>query len=202
MIRQWILSLFSILFLGCSGNNASHLPSILELPGASIGTGVENVIYKSKRKKVSTYVASHIEALRSGDEATLTKAMAISKVPQKNHPFITKELNNAKSITLNPLLMISEMVTSRYASLYSIKQVDKKINGFTYEEVYTIIQTYVQRHPKSLYEAIKSRSSLDALMDQLHMNDVSKRADFSSYLHKNYHKFYVEPIVLLLMVHS
>lgn len=61
-----LLRLCPVIFLlsACS-NNASHLPSPLELPGALIGSVVENATYGARRQRVKQYVIANYPALRA-----------------------------------------------------------------------------------------------------------------------------------------
>jgi hypothetical protein len=53
------------LLLSACSNNASHLPSPFELPGALIGTVVENATYGARRQRVKQYVIANYPALRA-----------------------------------------------------------------------------------------------------------------------------------------
>lgn len=68
---------------GCS-NSPSHLPSPLELPGAVVGTLVENATYGARRKRVKAYVVANYVTLREqakvGQGAVLERALDLAGV--------------------------------------------------------------------------------------------------------------------------
>lgn len=78
------IPLFLVLGLfGCS-NEPSHLPSPLELPGAVVGTLVENATYGARRKRVKAYVSENYAVLREqakmGQGAVLERALSLAGV--------------------------------------------------------------------------------------------------------------------------
>lgn len=68
---------------GCS-NEPSHLPSPLELPGAVVGTLVENATYGARRNRVKAYVSANYAALREqakvGQGPVLERALDLAGV--------------------------------------------------------------------------------------------------------------------------
>ncbi len=61
-----ILLILSLFLLGCSSKDASHLPSLFELPGAIIGTTIENAAYNTKRQRVQQYEPLYIDPVVVG----------------------------------------------------------------------------------------------------------------------------------------
>lgn len=80
---------------GCT-NEPSHLPSPLELPGAVVGTLVENVTYGARRKRVKAYVIANYVALREqakvGQGAVLERALDLAGVAGDKRVKVKREL--------------------------------------------------------------------------------------------------------------
>ena len=80
---------------GCS-NGPSHLPSPLELPGAVVGTLVENATYGARRGRVKTYVQANYAVLREqakvAQGTVLEQAMDIAGVAGAKRAKVKQEL--------------------------------------------------------------------------------------------------------------
>lgn len=73
-----------IILLSACSNRASHLPSPIELPGALIGSVVENITYNARRKQVKQYVLANYPVLRTeaatGQGSYLESAMNLAGI--------------------------------------------------------------------------------------------------------------------------
>ena len=93
----------------CSNRNASHLPSIFQLPGAVIGSVFENTRYKAKRKKVRAFVKDNYEALRTDSESgggeVLERAFYVAGIEGAKRIQATKAMveNSAKPFVIASL---------------------------------------------------------------------------------------------------
>ncbi len=192
----------------CASNGASHLPSPLELPGAIIGSVIENTSYNAKRRKVESYVAMHYLAIRQdalqGGGKSLEGALNVARVKGQKRAHTTNELVNSHSLHFRNGDKVRSVLINHFAALYLAKQEDKKINGFSYTEAKLVISEFANQHFEPLRLSIKNNQgdALDQLASKLNMTDVKKRTQFIKQAQSNYKAIYLEPVVVLLMVHS
>ncbi len=57
---KYLLSLFSLGLISCT-SGPSHIPPLHQIPGAAIGSAIENTRYKSRRNKVKASIAPHLD---------------------------------------------------------------------------------------------------------------------------------------------
>ncbi len=96
--RIGLILLAAALGSGCAGQSASHLPHPLALPGAAIGTAIENGIYGARRRQVSDWVQTHhaklIAQIRAGGGGHLQHAMDLARVPQQDRQALIHRLTS------------------------------------------------------------------------------------------------------------
>jgi len=102
------------LVLGCG---PSHLPHPLALPGAAIGTAVENATYGARRGKVKAHVTEQFDPLlveiAKGGGPMLSKAYNLARVPASKREALTALLKDDPRLRTDPeALTVSLMVHS------------------------------------------------------------------------------------------
>ncbi len=204
-------SLYLLVFLlsGCS-HKASHLPSILELPGAVVGSAIDNTIYNNKRKKVEDYVAEHYLALRKDVAQQSGTALegALNHAGLKGEPRRQAKqdlINNQALYFYNSESVVDNLIypfTALYTATSSEK--DKRINGFTHLAARETIHRFAAQHFEALRQAIAQGggATLDALSSELHIQTATQRQAFYAKAQSRYAAIYLDPIVVVLMVHS
>ena len=192
----------------CASNGASHLPSPLELPGAIIGSVIENTSYNAKRRKVESYVVKHYLAIRQdalqGGGKSLEGALNVARIKAHKRAQATNELVNNHLLYFHNGDKVRSVLINHFAALYLAKQEDKKINGFSYTEAKLVISEFANQNFEPLRLSIKNNQgdALDRLASKLNMTGVKKRTEFIKKAQSNYKAIYLEPVVVLLMVHS
>lgn len=208
--QRWILVILmlSIPLAGCSGKNASHLPSVFELPGAAIGAVFENTRYKARRKKVSAFVKDNYVRLRkdadNGAGEVLEQAFSVAKVRADKRSQALDIMTNKDGMTFRNSVVVANRVTRLYSQLYPVKRADKKINGFTYPEINSLVLAFSQEDFEALRLSIKQGSGarLDALATMLKIQSSQERRQFNLKAQALYEAIYLEPVVVALMVSS
>ena len=201
---------FFILLLTACSHEASHLPSILELPGAVIGSAIDNTVYNNKRKKVESYVAEHYLALRKdvAQQSGETLEGALNRAGLKGEPRLQAKqdlINNQALYFYNPEPVVDNLIYP-FAALYTAtsSEKDKRINGFTLLEARETIHRFAKQHFEALRQAIAqgSGTALGALSSELHIQTSTQRQAFYAKAQSRYTAIYLDPIVVVLMVHS
>jgi len=208
------ISLFSfpIIILSisaCSGNSASHLPSPLELPGAIIGSVVENATYGAKRRRVESYVDKNYLAIRDdvrqGGGKILDGAINVAGIKGAKRDRAKNDLISNQARYFHHTEHVAENLMHIFASLYvSKKKADKRINGFTYVEAHNVIKAYANQNFEALRVAIQQGQGigLDELVSHLNIRDVQKRTVFKQRAKPLYKTIYLELVTTVLMVNS
>lgn len=103
--RALLAALLLAACAGGSGDDASHLPNPLSLPGQALGNAIGNGIYNARRGKVEAFVkANHpalIEEIRAGGGPLLTKAMVLAGVRPEMRPTLALRLKADIGLYLN-----------------------------------------------------------------------------------------------------
>ena len=103
--RALLAALLLAACAGGSGDDASHLPNPLSLPGQALGNAIGNGIYNARRGKVEAFVkANHpalIEEIRAGGGPLLTHAMALAGVRPEMRPTLALRLKADIGLYLN-----------------------------------------------------------------------------------------------------
>ncbi len=100
------LPLFALLlFPACaSANDGSHLPRPWEIPGAVIGGGIENSLYKARRGRVKAHVAANFDAImaemQAGYGPALERGFGLAKVKAEKRPQLIREVLSHPEIYL------------------------------------------------------------------------------------------------------
>lgn len=56
-----ISALMTVLGLSACSSGPSHIPPLHQIPGAAVGTAIENTRYKARRNKVKAAIQPHID---------------------------------------------------------------------------------------------------------------------------------------------
>ncbi len=201
-----ILLILSLFLLGCSSKDASHLPSLFELPGAIIGTTIENARYNAKRERVQQYVTVHYDLLRQevaqGQGKHLNEVMYLAGVSGVDQPKAVKEIKKDYSTMFHNSLLVSESIASAFGRLYMPKKKTKKMNGFSYTEVRKIIDRYLKKDFETFRLSLKNHSTAETnkLADLLHIRDPGKRKKFLQAFTQQYEPLYIDPVVVGIMI--
>lgn len=209
MKRLLITIIFSGVLLSACSKEASHLPSIFDLPGAA-GSVIENAAYHSKRKKVSHYVSKHYLALRSdvskGGGQSLEGVFDVANIKHSKRASAIEMLRKGQKETFYNAMLVSDVLINPFAALYvhQSSPKDKRINGFTYLEARMIIQNFADSNFEGLRQSIKQGQgkSLDQLLLKLNIKDAQKQASFRKKAYALYHTIYLEPVTVAIMVNS
>jgi len=201
-------SLSILLLSACAGNGASHLPSPIEFPGAVIGTVIENTTYNARRRKVEAYVVENYLAMRQeakqGGGATIEGALNVAGIRGAKRDRARKILSSQYQHNFRNANQVADVLLRQIISIYGLERVDKPINGYTSLEVRQLITEYAQQNFEALRIAIQNGRghALQPLLSKLRINDSQKRAQFVQRAKASYKAIYIEPVVVLLMVHS
>jgi hypothetical protein len=203
------------LITGCSTGGASHLPNIFQLPGAIIGSGVENSAYNAHRRKVESYVVQHYENIRSdaqkGGGQYIENAMDIAGIKAANRERTRRGFIDDYPIIFRNTELVTENLINQFTKLYLVNRQDKRIHGLRYDEALNIIQRFTGRNFEALRQDIgrsqtvrnHARNHADALADlatQLQMTDPVKRRIFIKNARLSYRDIYLNPVVVALMI--
>lgn len=200
-----IILLLAFLLTACS-NNASHLPNVFQLPGAVIGSAVDNAVYNSRHKKVATFVNKHYLEIRedvvNGGGATLTQAMQEAEIPASKHAQVRQQLIADQAQYFNPYEEAANQLMHRFAALYPVSKENKTINGFSYPRARNLISEYANKKPEILRQAIQAGhgAAWNELSTLLNINAPTKRQQFSASAQSSYALIYIEPLVVFFMV--
>ena len=206
--KFYYVLIFPILISGCS-NDASHLPSPFELPGAILSSAIENATYNTKRKNVEAYVGKHYLAIRDdayqGGGKTLEGAFDAAGLRGSNRAKARKDFINRTDDTFKNSLLVEEALIQVFSALYvnESSAKDKQINGFDYIEARAVINKFSAQNFEALRSAIKrgDGTALDQLTSALRIQN-EKRTAFKQKAHGLYKRIYLEPVVIALMILS
>ena len=99
------LAILPVALAGCDPTQPSHIPNPIQLPGAVIGTGIENTFYNARRKRVSGFVMANyaglVTEIKAGQTPLAHIAMDIARVPAPSWPVLFDELRSNPDIYLS-----------------------------------------------------------------------------------------------------
>lgn len=201
--------IFTLLLSACS-NSASHLPTPLELPGAIIGSTIENARYGSKRKRVAAYVAQHYLQMRQdvkeGGQKALNGAFDVAGISQKKRARAHQIMRVSQKQVFYNGGLVSDNLMRVFTSLYGyeITATDRRINGINEFKAQTLITHYANANFEKLRIAIKNGKglTLDRLVTQLNIKDSRKRKAFKKKAKALYNKIYLESVVVAIMINT
>ena len=202
------LVILVLLLGGCGSKNASHLPSIFELPGAIIGSAMENTRYNAKRKKIERYVSSHYEALKeeiyAGKGEHLQEVLTLANIKKAKQLEVQQILKKEYATLFQRTQHITETTMQAFGGLYLPEEKTKKMNGFTYTEASNMIDRYIKAHYEEYKNAIQENQAThtSVLADMLHINPSAKRDLFLQSFKNKYFEFYEDVVVVSIMIYS
>ena len=209
-MKQFIvpLSLSGVLLTGCS-QNASHLPSILDIPSA-IGSVFENTSYNAKRKKVANYVMKHYLGLRldakQGGGSTLEGALDVAGIKNAKRKDAKQVFVSDQKQIFNNTMLVTDSLVQVFAALYvnESSAKNKKINGFSYIDARKQIIQYAKNNFESLRIAIKQGEgiALGGLMKKLNITDPIKQVLFKKKAKELYYRIYLDIVVTSIMINT
>ncbi len=203
-----LIFVLALVLNACASDSASHLPSPLELPGAILGTVIENTSYNAKRKKVDAYVTQNYLTIRQdvmqGGGKVLEGALSVAGIKSNKRDEARNDLITNKSNYFQNTELVTDALINRFTSLYPVRKQDKKINGFSYTEALLVIKNYTDQNFEALRIAIQKGegSALEELASQLNIDDTNKRAQFKQQTKLLYKTIYLEPVIVVLMVNA
>ena len=200
-----LLLLLSFFILGCSSKDASHLPSLLELPGAVISRTIENTVYTHKRNKVKQYIVNHYDVLKreikKGEGSHIEALLAKADIDKEKYSKTKKELQTDYNTMFRNMILSSEAVMNAFGALYLSKEKTKTMNGFTYTQASNIIKRHLKHHFEAFRLSLKHKKSdgLQGLASKLHIKEKER---FYKLLYERYDDLIIEPVVVAIMVRS
>ena len=198
-----------VLFLtACSTREASHLPSLLELPGALISSGIENANYGHTRSQVKRYILAHYNILkqevRRGDGMHLSELLQVARISTTSRATVKHTIQHDYQTMFRNVILSTEAAMHAYGALYPTKKRTKTTHGFSYSRASNIVQRYLRSHFDAFRTSLQHKSSqgLKPLAQRLRINDPAKRKRFYASLWARYDALIIEPVVVGVMVHS
>jgi len=197
--------MLSFFILGCSSKDASHLPSVFELPGAIISSTIENTVYSHKRNKVKHYIVDHYDVLKreikKGEGSHIEVLLAKADIDKEKYSKIKKELQTDYNTMFRNTILSSEAVMNAFGSLYLPKEKTKTMNGFTYTQASHIVKRHLKHHFEAFRLSLKHKKSdgLQGLAGKLHIKEKER---FYKLLYDRYDDLIIEPVVVAVMVRS
>lgn len=89
--------LIALLSLTACKSGPSHIPPLHQIPGAAIGSAIENNRYKSRRNKVKASLAPHIDFILNeadrGGGPTLNGSCRVAKVSPPKCAELTRQIS-------------------------------------------------------------------------------------------------------------
>jgi len=207
MKKQKILlsTIIFMLILGCSSKDGNH---ILVNPISVITNSIDNANYNSRREKVEAYAQLHYDILKheiyNGLGQHLNEIMRLSNIKKSNYAKVQKQLQKDYKVIFKNSQNVTEFIVQSFSQLYMPKKETKKRNGFTYTEVYNIVQNHVNHNFETMRLAVKHHQTteLEKLATKLRITESQKRGKFIHSLDGKYFQLYVDPLVVSLMVHG
>ncbi len=198
------------LFLSACTQQASHLPSWWQLPGALIGNTIENAAYNKKRNAVKNYVVKHYDELKmdvqNGTGEHFEKILSLAGIKPADRPNARREIQENYATLFENTDLISNIIMHNYTSLYRdrIYRQTKTINGFSYNQAYQIIQDFIVKDIDGFHHAVKVRNHqyFDDLSKKLTIESSEKNNMFLNHIFDQYDQFFIEPVVVGIMVVS
>ncbi len=198
-----------VLFLtACSSREASHLPSLLELPGALISSGIENANYEHKRSKVKRYIVTHYNILkqevRRGKGMHLSELLQIARISTQSRATVKHAIQHDYQTMFRNVLLSTEATMHAFGALYPAKERTKTTHVFSHTRASSIAQRYLRSHFDAFRTSLqhKSAQGLKPLAQRLRINNPVKRKRFYTSLWARYDALIIEPVVVGVMVHS
>ena len=198
-----------VLFLtACSTREASHLPSLLELPGALISSSIENANYGHKRSQVKSYIVTHYNILkqevRRGDGIHLSELLQIASISTTSRATVKHTIQHDYQTMFRNMTLSTEATMHAFGALYPAKQRTKTTHGFSYTRASGIVQRYLRSHFDTFRTSLQHKSSqgLKPLAQRLRINDPAKRKRFYASLWARYDALIIEPVVVGVMIHA
>jgi len=202
------LSLLTTLLMGCNSKNANHI-NIFQLPGAVVGSVIENAVYNRKREKVEGYAQANYELLKSeikrGEGKHLDEVLKLANVGSAEVPLVKQKLKKDYMSMFHNVELTAEPIMQAFSRLYMPKSAkDKTMNGFSYTQAWKIVSQRVDRDFEILRADVKQgqHDVLSKIADDLHMNDKGKRKIFLQTLEGKYNDIFVDPLVVGVMIHG
>ena len=203
-----LLPLLSTLFFGCNSKNPNHI-NILSLPGALIGSVIENASYDRKRVNVERYANVNYEVLKGeikkGEGHHIDEILNLANVENAKFPSVKQQLKRDYTTIFHNVELTAEPIMHAFSRLYMPKSAkDKTMNGFTYTEAWKIVSKRVDRDFEILRGDVKrgEHDVLSKIADDLGINDKKKRESFLHTFDGEYHAIFVNPLVAGVMVHG
>ena len=205
MNKLFFIVLVFFCLQGCS-REASHLPTILSLPKALVTTTIENSIYNARRNKVKEYVVANYDALktevRKGQGVHLDELLLVSDVVNKNQ--VKKQLQRDYVTMFENIDLMTESIMQKFTSIYVHESQEKlkTINDFSYTQASNIIKFYLKENLEVFRSAVKNGDPaiIKKLADELNIQKVDHREIFSDYILEKYNNYFIEPVVVGVMV--
>jgi hypothetical protein len=208
MIIKIYFTFIILLLACCSSKEASHLPSLWELPSAIIGTTIENTMYGYKRSKVKKYVITHYNILKyeiqSGEGIHLDTLLENANIKISKRAEVKKKLQEEYVTMFNSTLLATEAVMQTFEALYLPKEKTKTMHGFSYTQAYNIIQSQLSKHFDVFRLSLEHQTTtgIVPLVKKLHITDSTKQKHFYTNLWKRYDPLIIEPVVVTIMAMS
>jgi len=206
MLKTLSISVFIFLLTACS-KEANHLPSIFELPGAILSTGIENSIYSHKRDRIKRYIVLHYSQLdreiAQGKGATLDRLLKLMEISRHDTIQVKRKLQKDHPTMFRNSELVTEAVVQSFAAVYPPAKQSKTLNGMEYTQVHLIVSHYIQSHYPQFRKALQRQNpkALSILADRLHLVDSSKRTRFYRRILAREDALLIEPVVTGIMIH-
>lgn len=204
-VRYTILLTLAFSLIACS-NNASHMPNVFQLPGAVVGSAIDNAVYNARRNKVTAFVKEHYSEIHqdvmAGGGQHLQQALLVAEIPETKHKQAIQQLISDQTLYFNPSEKVANQLMHGFAALYPVSQASKTINGFSYSQAHQLIENYAKTHSEALKVAIQQGQG-DALLGLTKILNISNSAtqqQFNASAKAAYVRIYIEPLVVFFMV--
>jgi len=205
IVNLSIGTVIALIFIGCNTKNGSYF-NILQLPGKIIDSVFDNNSYHVKKEKIETYTKIHYNSLREEVKAKsgkhLEELMDIAEIELSKQNSVKEQLNKEYKTIFHNTQIVAERFVQIMAKLYLPKEKTKKINGFTYMELYKITKEYTNKNFEKIRLAIKDKKSdiFIPLSKKLNIADKNKQKTFITALLGKHAELYDELIVASIMI--
>ena len=210
LIKKTSLTLLisSVFLLGCSNNEARHVPPLWKMPTAMIGNAIGNTIYGAKRDAIKKYIVQHYDDLNTeikmGDGYHLDHILQRMSVKKDDVQATKNQLQNDYVAMFENIDIITESIMNQYAFLYiaTSSEKTKTINGFSYTAASNIIKQYLRDDFSRFKTALKEKniSHIEPLLNALNIQETQNRATLRDYIFTQYDQYVIEPVVVGIMV--